>query len=132
MKPSLVANSMCQWRIELESTCQLCGSPMPTTSHILNGCYVALRYTDSVLLQLVKDIQTILPRETLLYAHLDGKQAEGNPPATIPPNVLCTPLRPYIVVVEEENMWLLELTNLPRGLAEAKSRKQHVICVATM
>ena len=77
---------------------------------------------DSILLQLVKDIQTILPKESMLYADLDGKQAEGNPPDTIPPNVLCTPLCPDL---KEENMWLLELTVPTRGLAEARARKQH-------
>ena len=49
-----------RWKIQVGAKCQLCGSPRPTSSHVLNGCPVALnqgRYTwrhDSVLSHLTK------------------------------------------------------------------------------
>ena len=65
----------------------------------------------------------------MLFADLDGQWAEDSPPATIPPPVLSTPLRPDLVVVENQNtMRILELTiptNTLDGLRNARERKQN-------
>ena len=101
-------------RIQVNSSCHLCNNHRPTSAHILNNCFVALnqgRYTwrhDSVLAQIAKGLQKHLPPSVKVYADLDNMRADINPPATIPPNVLITSLRPDIVASKE--ICLLELT----------------------
>ena len=122
-------------RIQHDSHCPLCKAPRSTTAHILNGCHIALnqgRYTwrhDSVLSSLFHSLSRLLPPTYKLFADLDGLRAEDNPPATIPPSVLSTPLRPDLVFQENQNtVRILELTvptNTPEGLRNAQDRKQN-------
>ena len=107
-------------RIQHDSRCPLCKSPRPTTTHILSSCHVALnqgRYTwrhDSVLSHIFYSLARLFPPDYMLFADLDFQRAEDSSPATIPPSVLSTPLRPDLVVIENQNtMRILESLQTP-------------------
>ena len=122
-------------RIQCDSRCPLCKAPRPTTAHILNGCPIALnqgRYTwrhDSVLSHIVHSLSHLLPPTYKLFADLSGWRAVDNPPATIPPSILYSPLRPDLVIIDNhDSIRILELTvpsNTPDGLKNARDRKQN-------
>ena len=119
----------------VDSRCPLCKAPRPATAHILNGCPIALnqgRYTwrhDSVLSHIVHSLSHLLPPTYKLFADLSGWRAVDNPPATIPPSILYSPLRPDLVIIDNhDSIRILELTvpsNTPDGLKNARDRKQN-------
>lgn len=122
-----------RWKIRIDATCSLCGSPSATTHHVLNGCHEALtqgRYTwrhDSVLLKLVSFIKPSLPPEAKIYSDLTGFRACDNPPSTIPPDLIVTSARPDIVILREKEVLLLELTvphNSLDSISNAHRRKE--------
>ena len=125
--------NLCRWKIQTDPSCPLCHSRPCTVHHILNCCPTALnqeRYTwrhDSILAHLSKILKTHLPDGLTLYADLSGLRASENPPSTIPVSLVPTTARPDIVIIQEKEIRLLELTipiNTKSGLQNARERKQ--------
>ena len=122
-----------RWRYRTDSSCNLCKSPYCTVNHILNGCPTSLsqgRYTwrhDSVLRNLFQFLRSNLDTSVSIFADLNGMRAADTPPSTIPLNVLVTTARPDIVVIDDNHIYLLELTipcNTVTNLGNARERKQ--------
>ena len=119
--------------MRVDSKCPLCDHNFATTHHILSNCPTSLqqgRYTwrhDSALKILASGIKTILHPQARLIADLPNLRATDNPPSTIPSEILDTTARPDIVIIQQHEITLLELTvpfNSPEGLANAKHRKE--------
>ena len=83
------------------------------------------RYTwkhDSVLAKIVNDLKGAVSSSIKIFADLDKTSAEFNPPATVPLHILATSLRPDIVIMVKNDIFLLELiipTNSPHSLSQA-------------
>ena len=119
--------------MRVDSKCPLCDHYFPTTHHILSNCPTSLqqgRYTwrhDSALKILASGIKTILNPEARLIADLLNLRATDNPPSTIPSEILDTTTRPDIMIIQQHEITLLDLTvpfNSPEGLANAKHCKE--------
>ena len=119
--------------MRVDSKCPLCDHNFATTHHILSNCPTSLqqgRYTwrhDSALKILARGIKTILHPQARLIADLPNLRATDNPPSTIPSEILDTTARPDIVIIQQHEITLPELTipfNSPEGLANAKHRKE--------
>ena len=104
-----------RWGKRTNDRCPFCGN-IGTLLHVLSNCSVALdqgRYTwrhDSVLSSIIACIRPVLNDGFSLYSDLRGFQAPHG--GVIPPNVLVTPLRPDLFLVDESarQVVLLELT----------------------
>ena len=105
-------------------------------THILNGCQSTLqqgRYTwrhDSFVYSIFMGLKQFIPSGCDVQTNVDNLRANDNLPATIPPCILYTALRPGMVAVwnGKRSIHLLELTipdNSSTGLQEANSRKRN-------
>ena len=122
-----------RWKIQMSARCKLCDAPQATALHILNGCKQALedgRYSwrhDSVLQKIVSGLRSLLPTSTAIFADLPHFRADESPPATVPPQLLCTSARPDIVIRNDNVVHIMELTicsNNANAMTEAKRRKE--------
>jgi hypothetical protein len=103
-----------RWGIRKTNKCVLCKNPS-NLQHILNWCPKALtegRFTwrhNSVLSHLATNLKKNIPEDLKLYADLPEFWLNGR---TFPPDVLCTPLRPDLVLINRKtrSIELLELT----------------------
>ena len=103
-----------RWGIRKTNKCVLCKNPS-NLQHILNWCPKALtegRFTwrhNSVLSHLATNLKKNIPEDLELYADLPEFWLNGR---TFPPDVLCTPLRPDLVLINRKtrSIELLELT----------------------
>ena len=98
--------------MKVDSSCFLCGGKQPTIHHILSNCPEALqqgRYTwryDCALLALARGTKDHM----VIYANLPGMTATDKPQGTIPDTILITSAHPDIVIVEQKDVTLLELS----------------------
>jgi len=131
------AMNLRQWNIQYSAKCAPCGSPCPTTAHVLSGCPVALsqdRYPYQYDLVLQSLVNSFVDQFAIyLYlCDLPNLQASESPPSTIPPNVMVTPFRPDIAIHNTitSSLLLFELTcplDSAHHLAKARCRKQNKI-----
>ena len=130
---TLPSTNLRRWKIQMSARCKLCDAPQATALHVLNGCKQALedgRYTwrhDSVLLKIVAGLRNLLPPSNSIFADLPNLRADESPPATVPPQLLCTSARPDIVICKDNVVQIIELTvcsNNARAMLEAKRRKE--------
>ena len=85
---------------------------------------------DLALNSIFTGLKPFIPSGCDVYTDLDNLQANDNPPATIPPSILSTALRPGMAAVwhGKRSIHLLELTipnNSITGLQEANFRKRN-------
>ena len=79
------------------------------------------RYTwrrNSALKSLVKGLQDHIEHTIILYADLSNMRASDNPPAAILESILITSARPNIMLVEDNEITLLQLT-IPHNSMES-------------
>ena len=88
------------------------------------------RYTwrhDSILLGLVDILRSNLDSDATVHADSPGLRASDNPPLTVPLSLVPTTARPDIVIIQDKDVQLMELTiptNTSEGLRNARARKQ--------
>ena len=58
----------------------------------------------------MNDLKGDISSSVKIFSDLDKIRAEFNPPATVPPPILATSLRPDIVIIFENDIFLLELS----------------------
>jgi len=95
-----------RWNIQCSVKCILYDYSCPTTAHVLSACPIALSkdvyaYRHDLVLQLlVSSIAEIFVNLLFIhvYADLPNFRASELPPSIIPPNVIVTPFRPYIII----------------------------------
>ena len=106
-------NLMC-WGIRKTNKCDLCKNPS-NLQHILNWCPKALkegRFTwrhNSVLSHLTTSLKKNISEDLEIFADIPKFWLNGS---TIPPDILCTSLRPDLVIIDRSKkcIELLELT----------------------
>ena len=113
MLPS--ADNLKRWGKRVSDRCGFCGN-IQTLAHILSNCSTALdqgRFTwrhDSVLTTIVSFIGPKLRTGFVLFSDLPGFQSTHG--GVIPPHIIVTPLRPDLVLVNEQSRTIVifELT----------------------
>lgn len=103
------------WGKRLNVKCNLCKNTQ-TLLHVLNNCSISLnqgRYTwrhDSILSHIVLTISKLISSTKFtIFADIPGYKTNGG---TIPANILPTPLKPDIIIINnsEKSLHIFELT----------------------
>ncbi len=109
-----VNKNLALWGKTLNQSCALCGYK-ETVLHVLNGCPVMLnqgRYTyrhNIILAIILAKLCKMYTEESIkIYSDIEGRHAIGG--GTIPPNILVTNEKPDIVIVNQNNIQLIELS----------------------
>ena len=103
-------NNLKRWNKSYSDKCLLCKN-RDSTLHCLNGCKVMLdqkRYTwrhDNILKYITDNISDSRYK---VYSDIAGAQTVNG--GTIPPNLIVTPLRPDIVILNNNDVNIFELT----------------------
>ena len=76
---------------------------------------------DSILLGLADILRSNLDSDATVHADLPGLRASDNPPLTVPLSLVPTTARPDIVIIQDKDVQLLELT-IPTNTSEGLIR----------